>query len=186
MPRLRSIEAIILSQRTLVRELLAEVLRLRCGAQIVARCVAPEEINAYAAKANLLVCDLEGVMSDALQPVLAQVRSRYPSIRIISIDDSTGKFNTDEFVGLTSGSPPPAAGADSALTPLETEVFLGVASGLSSAEIAKRMRRSSKTVEKHRANLMRKLGLRRVAQLTAYALRHGLLNADVILAGRHR
>jgi len=39
-------------------------------------------------------------------------------------------------------------------------------------------------VEKHRANLLRKLGFRNVAQLTAYALRHGLLDADAIIARR--
>jgi DNA-binding NarL/FixJ family response regulator len=46
------------------------------------------------------------------------------------------------------------------------------------------MRRSCKTIEKHRANLLRKLGMRTVAELTAYAIHHGLLRADAILAPR--
>jgi DNA-binding NarL/FixJ family response regulator len=70
------------------------------------------------------------------------------------------------------------------LTPLEAEVLLAVASGQRNAEIARHMRRSSKTVEKHRANLLRKLGFRNVAQLTAYAIRHGLLNTEAILTRR--
>jgi DNA-binding NarL/FixJ family response regulator len=59
--------------------------------------------------------------------------------------------------------------------------MLAVASGKRNASIARRMRRSSKTVEKHRANAMRKLGLRTVAQLTAYAIRHRLLDVCEIL-----
>jgi DNA-binding NarL/FixJ family response regulator len=62
--------------------------------------------------------------------------------------------------------------------------MLAVAAGLRNADIARRMRRSSKTVEKHRANALRKLGFRNVAQLTAYAIRYRLLDMDAILARR--
>ena len=70
------------------------------------------------------------------------------------------------------------------LTPLELEVMLAIAAGLRNADVARRMRRSAKTVEKHRANALRKLGFRNVAQLTAYALRHELLDGDSILGPR--
>ena len=52
-----------------------------------------------------------------------------------------------------------------------------VAEGLSTKEIASRLDISSRTVETHRANLMRKLGLRSVARLTQYAIRSGLIEA---------
>ena len=61
------------------------------------------------------------------------------------------------------------------ITEREREVLRMVAEGLSTKEIAARLDISARTVESHRANLMRKLGLRSVARLTQYALREGLL-----------
>lgn len=39
-------------------------------------------------------------------------------------------------------------------------------------------RRMLKTVETHRAELMRRLGIHDVAGLTRYAIRHGLIRAE--------
>lgn len=61
------------------------------------------------------------------------------------------------------------------LTERELEVLRQIAIGLSTKEIAARLEISTRTVETHRANLMRKLGLRSVALLTQYAMREGLL-----------
>ncbi len=63
------------------------------------------------------------------------------------------------------------------ITGREREVLKMVAEGLSTKEIASRLDISSRTVETHRANLMRKLGLRSVARLTQYAIRAGLIEA---------
>lgn len=64
------------------------------------------------------------------------------------------------------------------LSPREREVLQLAAEGGSSAEIGKRLHISPRTVEMHRANLMRKLGLRRPAELIRYALRRGLMSMD--------
>jgi DNA-binding NarL/FixJ family response regulator len=61
------------------------------------------------------------------------------------------------------------------LTDRELDVLKLVALGLSTKEIASRLDISPRTVDSHRANLMRKLGLRSVALLTQFALREGLL-----------
>jgi two-component system, NarL family, response regulator NreC len=61
------------------------------------------------------------------------------------------------------------------LTPREREVLQLVAEGKSSPEIATRLHISHRTVENHRANLMRKLGLQNQAELVLHALRHGLI-----------
>jgi len=50
-----------------------------------------------------------------------------------------------------------------------------VAEGYKNREIAEYLSISAKTVEKHRANLMKKLGLRSAAELTAYAIDKGLV-----------
>lgn len=61
------------------------------------------------------------------------------------------------------------------LTEREREVLTLVATGLSTKEIAAQLAISSRTVETHRANLMRKLNLKSVALLTQFALREGLI-----------
>lgn len=64
-----------------------------------------------------------------------------------------------------------------ALTEREREIMQCVASGLRTREIAERLSLSEKTVEKHRSNLMRKLGLRSAAAVTAYAITKGYVRA---------
>lgn len=61
------------------------------------------------------------------------------------------------------------------LSPREREVLELAARGLTSAEIARTLFLSRRTVETHRANLMRKLGLRGQTDLVRYALRHGIV-----------
>jgi len=61
------------------------------------------------------------------------------------------------------------------LTPREREVFHLAAEGCTNAEIAERLFISPRTVEVHRANMMRKLGLHNQADLIRDALRRGIL-----------
>jgi len=56
----------------------------------------------------------------------------------------------------------------------ETEVLRLVATGESNAQIARRLGLSVHTIERHTANLYRKIGARGRADATAYALRNGL------------
>ncbi|MGW0989867.1 response regulator [Streptomyces sp. NPDC002486] len=64
---------------------------------------------------------------------------------------------------------------DRILTPREEEVLKLVAEGHSSKEIADLLFISVKTVQRHRANLLQKLGLRDRLDLTRYAIRAGLI-----------
>ncbi|AEY93794.1 two-component system response regulator [Streptomyces corchorusii] len=64
---------------------------------------------------------------------------------------------------------------DQVLTPREEEVLKLVAEGHSSKEIAELLFISVKTVQRHRANLLQKLGLRDRLELTRYAIRVGLI-----------
>ena len=57
----------------------------------------------------------------------------------------------------------------------EREVLKLVAEGRRSKDIATHLGISPKTVERHRANLMKRLGLHSVAALTTYAVSKGLL-----------
>jgi predicted ATPase/DNA-binding CsgD family transcriptional regulator len=65
------------------------------------------------------------------------------------------------------------------LTARETEVLRLLASGQTNREIAEALVVSAHTVERHVANLYRKIDARGRADATAYALRHGLLPASL-------
>jgi DNA-binding NarL/FixJ family response regulator len=62
-----------------------------------------------------------------------------------------------------------------ALTPRELEVVKLVAEGHSSDEIAGLLSISRKTVDRHRANILEKLGMRDRVDVTRYAIRRGLV-----------
>ena len=61
------------------------------------------------------------------------------------------------------------------LTPREEEVLKLVAEGYSTREIAKTLDISVKTVDRHRTNILQKLGMRDRLALTRYAIRAGLI-----------
>jgi len=61
------------------------------------------------------------------------------------------------------------------LTPRELEVLKLIAEAHSSKEIAKLLFISIKTVERHRQNILDKLGMRDRVELTRYAIRRGLI-----------
>lgn len=79
---------------------------------------------------------------------------------------------------VRSGVPGTAATATTSweiLTSREQEVLKLVAEGYKTREIADYLSLSNKTVEKHRANMMRKLDLHGVSAVTAYAIENGLV-----------
>ena len=72
---------------------------------------------------------------------------------------------------LGEGSP-----RDEELTPREQEVVKLVAEAHTNKEIAAILHLSEKTVENHRSNAMRKLGMRDRVELVRYAIRKGLID----------
>ena len=69
--------------------------------------------------------------------------------------------------------------AYSALTPREQEVMRMLAEGISKKEIADKLFISTKTVENHRTNIMKKLGLHSTMELVRYAAKLGLIDIDL-------
>jgi DNA-binding NarL/FixJ family response regulator len=63
------------------------------------------------------------------------------------------------------------------LTPRETEVIKLVAESYTNRQIAEALVISEKTVDRHRANILEKLGMRDRVELTRYAIRNGLVEA---------
>lgn len=62
------------------------------------------------------------------------------------------------------------------LTDREQEIARLVAAGQMSKEIAAKLNLSVRTVEKHRANIMEKIGVREVASLTRWCIQTGLVD----------
>jgi DNA-binding NarL/FixJ family response regulator len=70
-----------------------------------------------------------------------------------------------------------AAGPREPLTPREQEVLKLIAEAHTNREIADVLHLAEKTIESHRANLLRKLGMRDRVELVRYAIRRGLVEA---------
>jgi DNA-binding NarL/FixJ family response regulator len=67
------------------------------------------------------------------------------------------------------------ASSEGTLTSREREVLQLIAEGKSNKEAASALGISVTTVETHRANLMRKLGVHSVAEIVHYAVRHKMI-----------
>ena len=77
----------------------------------------------------------------------------------------------DELVG-------PRLAKEPLLSTRETEVLRLLAAGKNTADMARELGVSVKTIETHRRQIMHKLGLHSVAELTKYAVREGLTSLD--------
>ncbi|HET7351795.1 MAG TPA: response regulator transcription factor [Marmoricola sp.] len=77
----------------------------------------------------------------------------------------------DHLERLRRGEPLPRA----VLTAREDQVVKLIAEGYSSREIARELVISVRTVERHRENILQKLGMRDRTELTRYAIRVGLI-----------
>jgi DNA-binding NarL/FixJ family response regulator len=78
---------------------------------------------------------------------------------------------SDHLERARDGGPVP----EDPLTPREAEVVKLIAESHTSREIADMLVISERTVERHRANILDKLGMRDRVELTRYAIRRGLI-----------
>jgi two-component system NarL family response regulator len=72
----------------------------------------------------------------------------------------------------------PAAPSYTTLGAREREIVQLLAEGRSSPQIGQQLHISTRTVETHRRNIMKKLGVHSVAELTKFAIREGLTSAE--------
>jgi DNA-binding NarL/FixJ family response regulator len=84
---------------------------------------------------------------------------------------------TAAMIGQATEAQAPVEPPLSVLGQREQEVLALVARGLRSAEIAQTLGIQPGTVDVHRANIKKKLRLTSIAELTRYAIRHGLPSA---------
>lgn len=103
---------------------------------------------------------------NAVESVMRGERFLSPTVRDQILDEYV------EFVRDADGA------AGSPLSPREREVLQLLAEGHATKNIAAILNISAKTVESHRKQVMDKLGMHSVAELTKYAIREGLTALD--------
>lgn len=112
------------------------------------------------------------ILKDATQEEFCvAVRSVLQGKTYLSMDVSANVVSGYLGGGTSSG----ASSIYDSLTHREREVLKLVAEGKSNKYIAQFLNLSVKTVEKHRSNLMAKLGVHNASGLTAYAMEKGLI-----------
>ena len=109
--------------------------------------------------------------SDADQNLIAAVdnlRQHKPFLT-----STVTEFVLDGYMQLTDSSSRDDSGA--MVTPREREIIQLIAEGHSSKQAATTLGVSVKTVDTHRANIMRKLRLRSVSDIVRYAIRNKIV-----------
>jgi len=98
-----------------------------------------------------------------------------PTDEIKTAIDEVMAGRTYMCTGATSSFSPRISDGREALTSREQTVLLQLAQGKSNREVAEALEISIHTVETHRKNIKRKLGISSTAGLTRYAMEHGVL-----------
>jgi DNA-binding NarL/FixJ family response regulator len=109
--------------------------------------------------------------NDSVTELAAAIRSLAAGKRYVSTS-----IRSRVSDGQTRLSSAPRRAQRAPLTQREREVVKLIAQGYRTREIAQSLSLSHKTVEKHRTNLMRKLGLRTAAAVAAYAVADGYVS----------
>jgi DNA-binding NarL/FixJ family response regulator len=126
---------------------------------------------AAGASGYLLKNSASDELIQAVYAVASGLKYVSPAVAGPFIDDILAQANLDPAAPsrLT-----PAGGGSRGLSPREREVLQLLAEGKSSKDIATRLAIAATTVESHRRQIMDKLGIRSIAELTKYAVREGL------------
>ena len=112
--------------------------------------------------------------SRAYEELVRAIREVMKGKKYLSPDVARGVV--DEYVGMSSSQS--ANPAFVVLTDREREALQLIAEGKSTKEVADALSVSVKTVETHRRNIMEKLNLHSVAEITKYAIREGITSVD--------
>jgi len=152
-----------------------EATRQICGGRVAAKVLALSMHSDSRFVTRMLQAGAQGyLLKDCAFEELAQAIDTIVGDGVYLSPGVTGVVVRDYVQHLGEGD----AGI-AALSPREREVLQLVAEGLTTKDIAGKLHISVKTVETHRKQIMDKLEIRSVAELTKYAVREGLTSLDV-------
>ncbi len=172
----------------------------KCGAHVVVMDVSMPDLNGIEATRKILkinpntkVVALSGhanrelvremlkagasayiLKSKAYEELVRAIREVMKGKKYLSSDIARGVV--DEYVEISSARS--ANPAFVVLTDREREALQLVSEGKSTKDVADQLNISVKTVETHRRNIMEKLNLHSMAELTKYAIREGITSID--------
>jgi two-component system, NarL family, response regulator NreC len=149
------------------REVLAQISRFAAVVPVVV-------LSSFADRAQVSAV----IGAGARACVAARTRSASLVDAIRAVAEGRGylcPISADLLVRSEAGAPEVAAAPTVALTARERQVLALVVKGRTNAQIAETLSLSVKTVHAHRANVMRKLGVRNASMLVREALRLGLI-----------
>ena len=121
------------------------------------------------ADAYVLKTDTRSVLISAIRHVLDGKKYLSPGVSTIVVTGFLNPYQNGHACASDSWTN---------LTPRERQTLKLIAEGYKNKEIANHLVVSLKTVEKHRANLMKKLNLHSATAVTTYAIKNGLMTAD--------
>src|SRR5215475_12997619 len=133
--------------------------------------------QALSARPDLCVLDVSMPRMTGLQAA-RQIRAHLPETQVLALsmhDDERYVF--DALKAGASGYVLKREVDQALLSPREQEVLKLIAEAYTNKQIAETLHLAEKTVESHRANLLRKLGMRDRVELVRYAIRRGLTEA---------
>ena len=203
-----AVEVIIADDHHLLREGLKILLDTTPGFKVVAEAsntsMLLDAVNAH--RPQVLISDYN-MPSGNIVEVIGEIKKQQPAIKVIILTGvvSGGVYkqllaipvdgillkegSMDELLAglrlVVSGGQALSAVVseqiamiDDVLTSREFEILTWVVKGSSNAEISQKLFISAKTVDNHRSNIFKKLGVRSAVELAEYARKHGLLMAD--------
>jgi DNA-binding NarL/FixJ family response regulator len=145
---------------------------------------ATAQLHAHCPDVAVLVLSMHDKLEYVTQAMAAGARGYVlkdaPGKDIVMAIDSVmgGGIYYSAALARRLAKPAPAANAGHGLTAREQEVMRGIASGHSNKQIARTMDLSVRTVETHRLNIKRKLGIEGQAELIRFAVQHAQFDND--------
>ena len=197
------IRVAIVEERTLIREALANLLTSQGTCEVVGQTSTTDDVvdQVRENRADVL---LVGSASDGGIAAARAIAAAGLSTKVLVLGtgrtvsparllaagaagyigaDSAGRDLVAAITRVHGGervAPPESAGHDpvAVLSPRELETLRFLACGLTNREIASRLGISVKTIDTHRGHVLKKLNLRNNADLTRFAIEHGLCDLD--------
>jgi DNA-binding NarL/FixJ family response regulator len=197
------IRVAIVEERTLIREALANLLTSQGTCEVVGQTSTTDEVvdQVRENRADVL---LVGSASDGGIAAARAIAAAGLSTKVLVLGtgrtvsparllaagaagyvgaDQSAKELINSITRVHGGervAPPDTGGHDpvAVLSPRELETLRFLACGLTNREIASRLGISVKTIDTHRGHVLKKLNLRNNADLTRFAIEHGLCDLD--------